>query len=525
MAENDPRRQPGRSSASLPKVRLATRTGRHSTLLKATALAALGSIAVTGMASAATLPLLPGDPPAPPGEDPRSPAPDIVAIVLDDIPPLDGRLWKALPNIRRTFLQQGTQFTDAYVETSTCTPGRAGLLTGLHTQHHGAYKTDGTLFDPGETIATELQAQGYHTIEVGKYVNLFDRVADKQPPGWDEFHGYGGGYYDYNLYSNGVGRHYGSRPRDYSTDVIRRLTMQSLDRAPKGEPLFAWITPYAMHKPWTVAPRYRNAKGCNVTRWKPQGYMEKNVRDKPAYVQQRRIKSRGGYELGRTCRGLLAVDDLVGDVVRKLDKLGRLDNTMLILASDNGMSFGSQRILYDKKAPYGTQIPLFVRWPRVLGTVPKTIDERVQNIDLAPTLCDIAGCELGPYPTGQAKADGVSLLKLLTGDRDRLSRRTVLTSYQEEGARVPRYWSVTSTRSSPLAKKGCALARKGGCRWMYTEYETGEVELYDLSNGACYQWRRSQKGDPCMLKNQAGSKRLASVERSLRSELARLRPG
>ncbi len=60
---------------------------------------------------------------------------------------------------------------------------------------------------------------------------------------------------------------------------------------------------------------------------------------------------------------------------------------------------------------------------------------------------------------------------------------------------------------------------------MYTEYETGEVELYDLSNGACYQWRRSQKGDPCMLKNQAGSKRLAAVERSLRSELARLRPG
>ncbi len=397
------RRQAGRSSASLRAVRLAHGTGRHRRLLKATALATLGSIAMTGMTSAAGLPALPGDPPAPPGEDPRSPEPDIVAIVLDDIPPLDGRLWKALPNIRRTFVQQGTQFTNAYVETSTCTPGRAGLLTGLHTQHHGAYKTDGTLFDPGETIATELQAHGYHTIEVGKYVNLFDRVADKQPPGWDEFHGYGGGYYDYNLYSNGVGHHYGSRPRDYSTDVIRRLTMQTLDRAPKGEPLFAWITPYAMHKPWTVAPRYRNARGCNVTRWKPQGYMEKNVRDKPAYVQQRRIKSRGGYELGRTCRGLLAVDDLVGDVVRKLDKLGRLDNTMLILASDNGMSFGSQRILYDKKAPYGTQIPLFVRWPRVLGTVPKTIDERVQNIDLAPTLCDIAGCELGPYPTGSSE--------------------------------------------------------------------------------------------------------------------------
>ncbi len=498
---------------------------RRNTLLTATALATLGSIAITAIASAASFPALPGDPPAPPGEDPRSPTPDIVAFVLDDIPPLDDRLWSKLPNIRRTFVQQGTQFTDAHVETSTCTPGRAGLLTGLHTQHHGAYATDGTLFNPGTTIATELQAVGYHTIEVGKYVNLFDRVADKLPPGWDEFHGYGGGYYDYNLYSNGVAHHYGSRPRDYSTDVIRRITRKTLEHAPKDKPLFAWITPFAMHKPWTVAPRDRNAKGCNLPPWKPQGYMEKNVRDKPAYVQERKIKSPRGYDLRRICRGMLSVDDLVGEVVRKLDKLGRLDNTMLILTSDNGMSYGSQRILNDKKAPYGTQIPLFVRWPRVLGTVPKTVGERVQNIDLAPTLCDIAGCELGPYPTGQAGPDGVSLLRLLTGERERLGRRTVLTSYQEDGHRVPRYWSVTSTGSSPLANKVCAQAKKGGCRWMYTEYETGETELYDLSNGACYEWKRSQTGDPCLLKNKAGKKKFAAIERALRTELARRRQG
>ncbi len=121
----------------------------------------------------------------------------------------------------------------------------------------------------------------------GKYVNLFDRVADKLPPGWDEFHGYGGGYYDYNLYSNGVARRYGSAPRDYSTDVIRRITAKALDRAPRDEPLFAWITPFAMHKPWTVAPRDRDATSCNPKAWKPPGYMEKNVRDKPAYVRER----------------------------------------------------------------------------------------------------------------------------------------------------------------------------------------------------------------------------------------------
>jgi arylsulfatase A-like enzyme len=493
-------------------------------VLKATALATLGSIAFTSIAMAASFPPLPGHPPAPPGEDPRSPQPDIVAFVLDDIPPLDGRLWKLLPNIRRTFVQQGTQFVDAHVESPTCTPGRAGLLTGLHTHHHGAYQTDGSLFDPGETIATELQAEGYHTITVGKYLNLFDRFTDKLPPGWDEFHGYGGGYYDYNLYSNGTLRRYGSRPRDYSGDVIRRITKRTLSRAPKDAPLFAWITPYAMHKPWSVAPRDRKAKGCTPKPWKPQGYMEKNVRDKPAYVQQRKLKSLGGYSLRRICKGMLSVDDLVGEVVDKLDRLDRLENTLLILTSDNGMSYGSQRILHDKKAPYGTQVPLFMRWPRVLGVVPKTVRERVQNIDLAPTMCDIAGCRLGPYPTGQTQADGVSLLRLLTGERERLGRRSVLTSYQEQGHRVPRYWSVSTTAASPLASKVCAQARRGGCRWVYTEYETGEVELYDVSNGPCHAWKRSQRGDPCMIRNQAGKKRFAAVQRALRAELARRSP-
>ncbi len=500
------------------------KSSHTSGLLLATALATLGAITITGVTTAATYPPIPGDPPDPPGEDPRAPRPDIVAFVLDDIPPLDGRLWKHLPNIQRYFVEQGVEFTDAHVETPTCTPGRVGFLTGQHTHRHGAYATDGTLFDPRETIATELHSVGYHTVAVGKYVNLFDRVLPKFPPGWDEFHGSGGRYYDYNLFSNGMRRHYGHRPRDYSTDVIDRIAGKVLKRTPRREPIFAWITPYSMHKPWKVAPRDRRSRQCNVKPWRPPGYMERDVRDKPAFVRERRIKSRKGYQLKRTCRGLLSVDRLIGDVIQRLRKQDRLDNTMLILTSDNGMSFGSQRIYDDKKAPYGTQVPLFIRWPRVLGTMPRRVDERVQNIDLAPTLCDIGGCRLGPYPGGASRPDGESLLRLLTGERTTLGRGAVLTSYQEEGHRVPTYWSVTTTGSSPLARHGCAQARRQGCRWTYTVYATGERELYDVSNGPCFAWKRQQKGDPCMLDNKAGKKKLARVQRSLNRELIRLRP-
>ncbi len=446
-----------------------------------------------------------------------------MALVLDDIPELDGRLWDRLPNVQRYFVDEGMEFVDTHGETPTCAPGRAGLLTGLHTHNHGAYRTDGTLFQPDETVATELQSVGYHTIEVGKYINLFERVYPKWPPGWDEFHGYGGDYYDYTLWNDGIPRHYGQQPRDYSTDVIARLAVGALGRAPRDEPLFAWITPYAMHKPWLVAPRHQQSKGCSLPRWRPQGYMEKNVRDKPAYVQSRRIKQPAGYELKRICRGLLSVDQLLGRVVRKLRQLDRLDNTMLILISDNGMTFGSQRILHDKKSPYASQVPLYVRWPRILGTDPVDVTERIQNIDLAPTLCDIAGCELGPYPTGQARPDGKSFLRLLTGERKTLPRETVLTSYQDSERQMPSYWSVTTTSSSPLARELCAARATRGCRWMYTEYETGEVELYDISNGPCHAWRRRMKGDPCMLSNRAGQPRYAELQVALRRELDRLR--
>jgi arylsulfatase A-like enzyme len=214
---------------------------------------------------------------------------------------------------------------------------------------------------------------------------------------------------------------------------------------------------------------------------------------------------------------------MVGDIVRQLRRQGRLDNTLIILTSDNGMAFGSQRFLHDKKAPYGTQVPLMMRWPRVLGTVPKAINERVQNIDLAPTLCAIAGCTLGPFPNGSLRADGVPLLRLMTGERKRLKRRSVITSYQDV-ARVPRYWSVTTTGASPLAREVCAKRRGQRCRWMYVAYETGETELYDLSGGACYDWQRSKKGDPCMLKNKSGKPRYAAIEAALRQELRRRTP-
>ena len=251
--------------------------------------------------------------------------------------------------------------------------------------------------------------------------------------------------------------------------------------------------------------------------------MEKDVRDKPGFVQTASSTNPAATSWSASAEASGRSDQLVGRVVRKLKDLDRLDNTLLVLTSDNGMTFGAHRILRRQEVALRQPGPLPRALAEDLGRDPTDVTERIQNIDLAPTLCDIAGCRLGPYPTGQAKPDGRSFLRLLTGERATLEREAVLTSYQDSERQMPSYWSVTTTAASPLARELCAQRRSGGCRWMYTEYETGETELYDLSNGPCHAWTRRMKGDPCMLENRAGGRRYADLQADLRRELARLR--
>jgi hypothetical protein len=303
------------------------------------------------------------------------------------------------------------------------------------------------------------------------------------------------------------------------------MSLDALKRAPRNRPIFAWLTPFAVHAPYARPPGVRRRGGrCErVRRWQPPNYMEKRIGDKPRHIRKRKIKAPRGFPLERICRGLMPVDRMVGRVVRELDRQGRLDNTILILTSDNGMTYGAHRVLFDKKTPYATQIPFYVRWPRILDDEPRVEADRVENIDLAPTLCDIAGCRLGPYPTGQRRPDGISFLDLLTGERDTLGRDAVLSSYIEVGGWLPPWWSVTTTADSPLATRGCKTRRDGGCRWLYVQHATGERELYDISNGPCHAWKRRMSGDPCMLRNLERKKRYRAIEADLSRRLVQLR--
>ncbi len=452
-------------------------------------------------------------------------APNVVVIALDDVPYLDGRLFRHLPTIRQVFMERGTTYTDFHGETPICCPGRVGFFTGQHTHHHGVLKNDVRSFRPGMSLATALDDIGYRTFLAGKYLNKYSTIAPAVPPGWDRFHAMDGAYYGYRLWSNGGGaRWYGSEEDDYSTDVVARKAVAEIRRAPTDVPIFGWIAPSAAHLPRTAADRHKKDARCSgIEPWSPPNYMEVDVSDKPAYIRKRSLDGSSAYALLRVCRVLLSVDDLVADVRDALQETGRLGNTLLILTSDNGMTYGAHRIPDDKKTPYATQLPFMVSWPDRLGEEARLVDGRLMNIDLAPTICALTGCTIGPYPGGQQDPDGLSFADRLLGDGPAPERASVLYSYRNPKGAVPRWWGIGTTADSQYADEGCSKGETGRCRWLYVTYETGERELYDLHNGPCWTWQPGQAGDPCMLQNRAGDPSLAALQAGLAEALLALR--
>jgi N-acetylglucosamine-6-sulfatase len=463
---------------------------------------------------------------------PKEP-PNIVVVIADDQAALDGRLIKQMPTVNSVFGEHGITFSDFHGESPLCCPGRVGFLTGQHTTNHGVSLNLASLFNPRMSLATQLNRVGYHTMLVGKYLNGYgakrcktDNCAPHVPAGWNRWAAFSDpAYYNYSLYMDGasVATRYGMAPADYSTDVLGRQAVQMIGQAPADKPIFAWIAPNAPHSPTTVAPRYLGT-ACSPGYWKPASWNEADVSDKPMWVQKQPLRaSKIGTNLTTPCRQLRSVDDLVKTVRDALAARGRLDNTLFIYTSDNGMNEGEHR-LGGKGAPYQTQIPFLISWPARLGTSPRTISERLENIDLAPTLCELAGCTMGPYPNGQVRPDGVSFAALLFNSSASIERPFVLEDMPAGGSGAPPWFAVASTRFSSLASTGCDAASSHGCRWHYVEYpKTGEKELYDVSHGPCWAWSVGRPGDPCELQNLAGNPGYASLISRLHDELARLK--
>ena len=197
--------------------------------------------------------------------------------------------------------------------------------------------------------------------------------------------------------------------RNHNTDWSGRRLLSYLDRAlVRPEPYYLEWDPTAPHTydgP-TMMPAARHralaVPGCTVP-------VEADRTDKPAFVQAWPANG-GRYGTQTVCpaaqRALRSVDEVFAQVVARLTAAGRLQNTLIVFTSDNGLMNGEHAMLrkYVAYAP-SVRVPLLLSWP---GHVPIGRSAAlVSNIDVLPTVLEAAGIAQDPtLPV----VDGRSLL-------------------------------------------------------------------------------------------------------------------
>lgn len=285
--------------------------------------------------------------------------PDIVLILTDD------QRWDqlaAMPTVQRELVDKGMRFDQAFVVNSLCCPSRATILTGRYSHSTGVYKNQMphggfSAFKRGKdanTLPVWLDRAGYETGLVGKYMNAYnDAHAFYEPPGWDVWQALtsldkpGRDYYHYSIAEQNGLTTYGTPGTDdeaaYMTDVLADRAEAFIRSSPVDEPMFLAFWPWGPHKPSTPPLRYRDALPGFVG-IRPPNLNEADVSDKPAWVQEL-ATGRNTYDAQRKreMQALLAVDDAVAQVLGALTDTGRVDDTLIVFASDNGTSARSHR--------------------------------------------------------------------------------------------------------------------------------------------------------------------------------------
>jgi N-acetylglucosamine-6-sulfatase len=390
-------------------------------------------------------------------------APNIVFILTDD---QRADALGRMPNVQSELVAKGMTFAKYYAVNPLCCPSRSSTLSGQYSHTTGVYFNEGKhggwqafrLHEPF-TIATSLQLGGYSTALVGKYLNGYDN-ATHVPLGWTRWVAmlktvYYGGPLSVD------GQEVKTSGTTYMTDKLTDYAVDYIGSVPRAQPLFLYFAPYAPHEPATPPSRYQHSYS-NIKPYRPPSYNEADRSDKPEYIKRRPPMSASRQRDTDALRthmtqAVLPVDDAVRRIVAELQATGRLRNTLIMFASDNGFMFGEHGLPAGKNFPYeeSVRIPLVARWDGRIPAGAKDGNHVVANIDLAPTWADLAGVPLlGP--------DGISMAPIFSGQGQNWRPQILIEHGSHGGLREPAWCQVHSDRYS------------------YTQYSDGEEELYDL---------------------------------------------
>ena len=397
--------------------------------------------------------------------------PNIIFLLTDD------QRWDTLgvngnpiirtPNLDR-LAREGVRFDNMFVTTSICATSRASFLTGQYARRHGIWDFNEGLTEEqlADSYVGRLKQAGYHLGFVGKW-----GVADP-PRDYFDYDRAFGGQGQYRLEVDGRERHL--------TSVMGDQIVEFLGEVPADRPFCLSVSFKAAHvqdsydlsqEPFPYDRRLEDLYQ-DVTIAPPSSALPALFERLPAFLKNSEARLRwairfwGPARYQESVKGyyrlISGVDDVVGRLRRALDDDERAlsHRTVIVFAGDNGFFLGEFG-LAGKWTPHeaSIRVPLVIFDPRVSKEhADRRVDALALNIDVAPTLLELAGVAPGDEMQGR------SLVPLLRDDAAGW-RSSFFYEHLFVHPRIPR----------------CEAVRTQG--WKYIRYlDTDPLyeELYDL---------------------------------------------
>ncbi len=368
--------------------------------------------------------------------------PNIIFLLTDDqrFDTISALGNKAIhtPNMDR-LTQMGTAFTHACIPCGTsgavCMPSRAMVNTGRSLFH---IQDAGQEIPPAHQLIGEtFRTAGYNTFGSGKWHNgrsayhrsfthgdeiFFGGMADH----WNvpAYHFDPNGKYDTILkqcpdpYHS---QHVIDRPCDHihsgqhSTDIISRAGIRFIRDHGTENPFYMYISFLAPHDPRTMPQKYLDMYPPETIEL-PPNFMGGHPFDTGAlHIRDEMLAGfpRGPEEVRRHIAEYYAMishlDDQIGNIMKAVADAALLDNTIFVLAGDNGLALGQHGLMGKQNCyDHSVRVPLLFAGPGVPKN--KRTDAFAYLFDVFPTLCELAGI---PCPES---VEGLSLTNVMTQD-------------------------------------------------------------------------------------------------------------
>ncbi len=330
------------------------------------------------------------------------------------------------PNVDR-LAREGILFRNAFVSAPSCTPCRSALMSGQHFWRTGRGAIlRGAVWDGSQpSFALLLKDAGYH---IGKAHKVWSPGTPADAPYGGNRYAYEKGGGRFNQFSQTVTK---MLANGTVLNVAKQALLDEVDKnfddfladRPAGAPFCFWFGPTNTHRKWV--------KGLGKSIW---GIEPDSLRGKlpPFMADVPEIRQDFADYLGEA----QAVDAALGTLLKKLEEIGELENTLVVASGDHGPpGFPHGKCnLYD----FGSSVPLLMRWGSHIiepGNRGRVSDDLVSLTDLAPTFLDLAGVEVPKSMTGKSL---VSILKSEKSGRIEATRDAVFIGRERhvENARV-----------------------------------------------------------------------------------------